>query len=669
MTSNSPPVTAHPVTIAALSEAGSGPAVAPVVTSSPSSPSFANYPLPYGWNSNTMTDGRTYFFISALEHSQWEHPSDSPSHHLLPSGWVEQKVSSGRPYYVNAASGIISWERPLIAPVSAPPVPASWIEQTDPSTGAQFYVNVTTGESTWDRPAATSSSPLPNMHTPHSAAAIVSPWIQQVDPASGKPFWVNTATGQTSWDPVTFVPDFGLGSAKWVPPTLPDQSLVSLPGSSVAMTTVSQEKDAVPHETFFDKEVVYMQTKDSPTIGRYFCSFLLDRSSWKCILNLRKIKGGIKSGIKTLFLAPLPSKKNIVHDFFMGPESSFKVTKTSQFNFCITICNPKATNQVETTVILGFNDSASFEKAQICFQMALNRCARGSGGTGRYADPTLIWDHLVDHEELFKSSFTTAGILFCKRYGCLCSMESRKSSAQVECDSYLLCHCIKLEMEQQFSASGVKLERDIEITKSSSSTVTMRGPHIVWHLERLWYQKRCKSASVIQRVFREQQLIKKLWALKNDLMDTKPRRISSYLRPFRETHIDDATAAQLQVLLNLHAGWLGFGEVRNSLKVLFAAPLEGVVAPCAGDTPPSPYEWLSGHFLVIVPEFVLILGQILPNKDAKLRKFSFQDVVPEIFVRQVLPISQIHEAVLSTFADNAMVRAVAVHQSLACFVI
>jgi hypothetical protein len=237
----------------------------------------------------------------------------------------------------------------------------------------------------------------------------------------------------------------------------------------------------------------------------------------------------------------------------------------------------------------------------------------------------------------------------------LCSMESRRSAAQKECDSYLLCNSIKVEMEQLFRATCVKLERDIEITKLSSSTVTIHGPHIIWHLERLWYEKRCKNAAVIQRVFREQQLIKKLWALKDDLMDVKPRRISSYLRPFRETHIDDAAADQLQILLNLHAGWLGFGEVRDSLKVLFAAPLEGVVAPCFGD---SPFEWLSGHYLVIVPGFVLILGQQMPTNDAKLRKFSFQDVIPEIFVRQAIPISQIHEAVLSTFADNAMVRSV-----------
>lgn len=417
------------------------------------------------------------------------------------------------------------------------------------------------------------------------------------------------------------------------------------------MTATSQEKVAFPQETFFDQELVYLQTKDSPRIRQYFCSFFLDRSSWNCILKLRKIKGGMKG----LFLAPLPSKRHSGDYFIMGPGSSFKVTKSSHFNFCITICIPKVTKQVEATFILGFNDSDSFKKAQICIEMGLNRSARGGGGIGRYADPTLTWDHLVDHEELFKPSFTATGILFCKRYGCLCSMESRRSAAQKECDSYLLCNSIKVEMEQLFRATCVKLERDIEITKLSSSTVTIHGPHIIWHLERLWYEKRCKNAAVIQRVFREQQLIKKLWALKDDLMDVKPRRISSYLRPFRETHIDDAAADQLQILLNLHAGWLGFGEVRDSLKVLFAAPLEGVVAPCFGD---SPFEWLSGHYLVIVPGFVLILGQQMPTNDAKLRKFSFQDVIPEIFVRQAIPISQIHEAVLSTFADNAMVRSV-----------
>ncbi len=440
-----------------------------------------------------------------------------------------------------------------------------------------------------------------------------------------------------------------------VPPMFPDQSLVLLPGSSAATTA------AAPQETFFDQELVYMQTTDPPRIRQYFCSFVLDRSSWKCVLKLRKIKGGMKG----LFLAPLPSKRHSGDFFILGPESSFKVTKSSQFNLCITICIPKATNQVEAAVILGFNDIPSFEKAQICFQMGLNRCARGGGGIGRYADPTLNWDHLVDHEELFKSSFTATGIFFCKRYGCLCSMKSRRYSAQVECDSDILCNSIKVEMEQFFKAAGVKLERDIEITKSSTSMVTLRGPHILWHLERLWYEKRCKNAAIIQRVFREQQLIKKLWALKDDVMDAKPRRISSYLRPFRETHIDDTAAAQLQILLNLHAGWLGFGEVRNCLKVLFAAPLEGVVAPCVGDLP---FEWLSGHYLVIVPEFVLILGQQVPDKDAKLRKFVFHDVAPEIFVRQAIPISQIHEAVLSTFADNAMVRAVTEHQLFTCFV-
>jgi hypothetical protein len=423
--------------------------------------------------------------------------------------------------------------------------------------------------------------------------------------------------------------------------------MVSPLGPSAAITAVSQKKGAFPQETFFDQELVYKQTKDSPKIRQYFCSFFLDRSSWNCILKLRKIKGGMKG----LFFAPLPSKRHSGDDFIMGPGSSFKVTKSYQFNFCITICIPKARDQAEASVILGFNDSASFEKAQICFQMGLNRSARGGGGIGRYADPSLTWDHLVDHEELFKSTFTTTGIFFCKRYGCLCSMECRRSAAQIEGDSLVLCISIKVEMEQLFKASGVKLERDIDITKSSSSTVTIRGPHIIWHLERLCYEKRCKKAAVIQRVFREQQLIQKLRALKNDSMDVKPRRISSYLRPFRETHIDDAAASQLQNLLNLHAGWSGFGEVRESLKVLFAAPLEGVVAPCD-----PPFEWLSGQYLVIVPEFVLILGQKVPAMDANLRKFPSRDVVPEIFVRQAIPISQIHEVVLSTFADNAMVR-------------
>jgi hypothetical protein len=413
-------------------------------------------------------------------------------------------------------------------------------------------------------------------------------------------------------------------------------------------------------ETFFDQELVSVQTKDSPRIHQYFCSFLLDRSSWKCILKLRKIKGGMKS----LFLPPLPSKKHSGDYYIMGPESSFKVTKSSQFNFCITIRIPKATNQVEALVILGFNDSASFEKVHICIQMGLNRSARGCGGIGRYADPTLTWDHIVDQEDLFKSSFTVTWNFFFKRYGCLCSIESRRSAAQMEVDSYALCISIKSEMEQLFKAAGVKLERDIEILKSPSSMVTVRGPHIIWHLERLWYEKRCKNAAVIQRKFREQQLIKKLRALKDDVMDVKPRRTSSYLRPFRETHLDDFAAAQLQILLNLHAGWLGFGEVRDSLKILFAAPLEGVVAPCFGD---SPFEWLSGHYLVIVPEFVLILGQKIPAEDAKLQKFLFQDAVPEIFVRQAIPISQIHEAVLSTFADDAIVRTVTEHQFFTLF--
>jgi len=434
-----------------------------------------------------------------------------------------------------------------------------------------------------------------------------------------------------------------------VPPTFPDQSLVSPLGPSSAMTTVTQNNGAFPHELFFDQELVYKQSKDSPNIRQFFCSFFLDRSSWSCVLKLRKIKGGMKG----LFLSPMPSKRHSGEYFIMGPGSSFKVTKSSQFNFCITICIPKASNQAEASVILGFSDSASFEKSQLCIQMALNRSARGGGGTGRYADPSLTWDHLVAHEDLFKSTYTATGNFFCKRYGCLCSMESRRSAAQIEGDSYLLCNSIKVEMEQLLKARGVKLERDIEITKSSSSTVTICGPHIHWHLERLWYEKRCKQAAVIQRVFREQQLIKKLWALRVDSMDVKPRRISSYLRPFRGTHIDDTVASQLQILLNLHAGWLGFGEVRESLKVLFAAPLEGVVAPRPGD---PPFEWLSGQYLVIVPEFVLILGQMMPSMNASLRKYSSRDGIPELFVRQAIPISQIHEVVLSTFADDAMVR-------------
>jgi hypothetical protein len=412
-----------------------------------------------------------------------------------------------------------------------------------------------------------------------------------------------------------------------------------------------QKEDSIPKDTFFENELVFKQSRKSPKICQCFMSFYLDRSTRNCILKLQKIKGGMKG----LFLAAAPSKRHSGEYLAMGPGSSFTVTKSSQFNFCITICTPKIGDETETSIIIGFNDFASFTKAQICIQMGLNRSARGHGGVGRYADPELKWDRPIPHEHLFTSTHTASVQEFCARYGSLCSMQSRKCAAQKGADVKSLCIVIKVEVEKILQEYGVKLDSGLESSKSLSSSIHLCGPHINWHLDRVRYELRCKSARIIQRRYREQQLFKRLLANKDDsfdAMDIKPRRVSSYLRPFRETHVDDKAAAQLQHLLNLHAGWLGFGEVRQSLKVLFAAPLEGVVAPSSGD---PPFEWLLGQYLVIVPEFVLILSQQCSDADANLRKFSFREDIPDLFVRQVVPISQIHEVVLSTCADDAMV--------------
>jgi hypothetical protein len=336
----------------------------------------------------------------------------------------------------------------------------------------------------------------------------------------------------------------------------------------------------------------------------------------------------------------------------------------SQSKFCIAICIPQAGEQAASSIIFGFKDSASFERTKLSFEIGLNRCARGSCGSGRSADQTLIWDHLVSYDDLFKSTFSDTGQMICMRFGCLCSMESRRFASQPHVDSYLLCNCVKVDLEQIFKEKGVKLARDIEITKSSSSMITICGPHIHWQLDRLWYEKRCVGAAVIQRFFREQQLIKKLRSLKDDLMQVKPRRVSSYLKPFCGTHVDDSVAAQIQSLLNLHADWPGFGEARKSLKVLFAAPLEGVVVPRSGN---PPFEWLSEQYLVIVPEFVLIFGRNMTGTDTNALKFSLQHDIPEMFVQQCIPISQICEVLLSTFADNAMVRcSVDIHAFAVC---
>lgn len=405
---------------------------------------------------------------------------------------------------------------------------------------------------------------------------------------------------------------------------------------------------SIPQDTFFENELVYKQSRNSPKICQCFMSFYLDRSSRNCTLKLQKLKGGMKG----LFLAAAPSKRHFGEYRIMAPGSSFNVTKSSQFNFCITICLPKTGDQLEASIIIGFSDLASFEKTQICFQMGLSKSARARGGIGRYADPELKWDWPIPHEHLFMSAYTATAQEFCARYGCLCSLQIRRCASQMGSDVKLLCNSIKEDVLQVLQQYGVKLDRDIE---SSKSSINFRGPHIHWHLNRVWYEVRCKSARVIQRKYRELRLIKKLLANRDDsfdAMDVKPRRVSSYLRPFRDTHVDDKTASQLQLLLNLHAGWLGFGEIRESLRVLFAAPLEGIVAPSSGN---PPFEWLVDQYLIIVPEFVVILGKNISEMDANFRKFSFQDDIPELFVRQVVPISQIHEVVLSTCADNAMV--------------
>ncbi len=410
--------------------------------------------------------------------------------------------------------------------------------------------------------------------------------------------------------------------------------------------------DSAPKDTFFEQELIYKQNKDSPKIRQYFMSFFMDRSSRNCILKFQKIKGGMKG----LFLTATPSKRHSGEYFIVAPGSSFQVAKSSLFNFCIAISIPKTGDQPQASIIIGYDDSASLEKTQICFQMGLNRSTRMSGGVGRYADADLLWDRPVSHDDMFKSTYTATAKEFCMRYGCLCSMESRKAAAKSGFDSYLLCVSIKIDLENILREWAVKSESGVQITKSSSSSITIHGPYINWHLDRVWHEARCKSARVIQQKWREQRLIHKVLALRDgslDAMEVKPRRVSSYLRPFRTTHIDDRTASQLQHLLNLHCGWLGFGQVRECLKVLFAAPLESVVAP---SNVASNFEWLTGHYLVIVPEFVVILGQQLPDVDANVRKFSFRDCTPELFVRQVIPISQIHEAILSTYADDAMVR-------------
>ncbi|KAL7493711.1 hypothetical protein ACHAWT_002568 [Skeletonema menzelii] len=72
----------------------------------------------------------------------------------LPAGWIEATDPSGKVFYFNSSTGQSSWDRPKIdVTEKEDQLPAGWASSIDETSGKTFYYNEETGESTWEKPS------------------------------------------------------------------------------------------------------------------------------------------------------------------------------------------------------------------------------------------------------------------------------------------------------------------------------------------------------------------------------------------------------------------------------------------------------------------------------------------------------------------------------------
>jgi hypothetical protein len=300
---------------------------------------------------------------------------------------------------------------------------------------------------------------------------------------------------------------------------------------------------------------------------------------------------------------------------------------------------PKNESKVVT---LAFQDEKVFENFKLCANMCFNRAFR------IYVDRELNWDPVIPYDSLFVKKYSYDIRLFLSSYICLLNKPLTVKSQEILLhDPFRICKEI---------VSDIKAQGSFEISDQSQPkmTVTISGPNVCWHIDRLMYEKKCDAASLIQQQFMTHFRLKKLQLLRDvELMPDKPRRVKSYFQPFLGTHyLDSDTELHVQSLLSM----LARRHKQERMEVEFCATMN-IVSSSSSEG--QSFQWLENLIVVLCHEKMIILGRV-PNQEKLKMKISqysaLQGIQPQLFVHQIIETRFIDEAILSRVADDALVN-------------
>jgi len=133
-------------------------------TGVPAATSFANQPLPQGWEVRTDKYGRPYFLDHVHKKTTFVDPR-------VPPGWEMQLDATGRPYFIDHLNKITSWQDPRLL--------KGWEMQFD-QMGRAYFIDHANKRTTYFDPRIYPDAVNP---LPHG-------WEMRLDP-NGKPIFID----------------------------------------------------------------------------------------------------------------------------------------------------------------------------------------------------------------------------------------------------------------------------------------------------------------------------------------------------------------------------------------------------------------------------------------------------------------------------------------------